>query len=51
VLKDWGVSFASLTFKFDNDEREYLNFDLPSKEFYDRIDKKAETFALTEVMR
>ena len=37
VLKDWGVSFSSLTFKFDNDEREYLNFDLPSKEFYDRM--------------
>lgn len=37
VLKNWDVSFASLTFKFDNDEKEYLNFDLPSKEFYDRM--------------
>lgn len=37
LLKEWGVGLSSLTFKFDNDDKEYSNFDLPSKEFYNRM--------------
>lgn len=36
-LQEWGVSFCSLVFRFDGDDREYSNFDMPSKDFYDRM--------------
>lgn len=48
VLEQWGVRFESLTFRFEGEDREYLNYDMPSKEFYDsmRAGKIAKTAAL-----
>ena len=36
-LKEWGVPFCSLTFRFDGDEKEYSNFDMTSDEFYQKM--------------
>lgn len=41
TLKKWNVSFVSLSFVFDGDEKCYSNYDLPSKEFYNRMRKGA----------
>ena len=37
TLKEWGINYASLIYRFENENREYLNGDQPSKEFYDRM--------------
>lgn len=40
VLESWGVPVCSLTFHFDNSPEEYENYQLPSREFYDRMRAK-----------
>jgi DegV family protein with EDD domain len=37
LLEEWGVPFASLTFRFDGDDTEYSNYEMPVTEFYDRM--------------
>lgn len=37
ILKDWGVKYASLTFKFEEDDHEYKNDDMSAQEFYDNM--------------
>ncbi len=37
ILKEWGVPFASLTFRFDGNEKEYLNYDMTSSDFYQKM--------------
>ena len=37
ILDKWGVKYCSLTFVFDDSEEEYLNFDMPSVEFYKKM--------------
>ena len=46
-LENRGISVASLKFRFDGDAREYSNYDMPTKEFYDnmRAGKVAKTAA------
>ncbi len=37
TLADWGVSYVSLTFRFDGEDREYANDEMDSHTFYDRM--------------
>ncbi len=37
LLKEWGVPFCSLTFRFDGNEKEYSNFDMTADEFYQKM--------------
>ena len=37
LLSDWGVRFASLTFRFDGDEKEYKNGEMPILDFYQKM--------------
>lgn len=37
VLAEWGVSYATLTFRFQNEDREYSNSEMPVEAFYDRM--------------
>lgn len=37
ILQKWGIRVASLTFRFDGEDREYGNNDLPAVEFYDKM--------------
>ena len=37
LLKEWGVRSCALTFRFSDDNKEYNNYDMPVKEFYDRM--------------
>ena len=37
VLKQWGVPYANMTFSFDGEDKEYIDADITSKEFYDRM--------------
>ena len=37
VLGEWGVPFESLTYKFENDEKIYLNDEIPTQEFYAKM--------------
>ena len=37
LLQEWGVGFTPLTFRFDGEDKEYTEADLPIKEFYDRM--------------
>ncbi len=37
LLRDWGVEYSSLTFRFDGDPTEYKNDDIDSSEFYARM--------------
>ena len=37
ILKSWGVEFRSLTFRFDGEEKEYGNHDMPISEFYQKM--------------
>ncbi len=37
ILGGWGVDYKSLTFKFNGDDREYSNSDIPTKDFYNRM--------------
>ena len=37
ILRDWGVSCCSLTFRFAGEETEYSAYDMQAKAFYDRM--------------
>ena len=37
ILAGWGVRYKSLTFRFDGDEKEYVEGEIPFKEFYDKM--------------
>ncbi len=37
VLKEWGVPYMALTFRFDGSDKEYYDGDIESKAFYDKM--------------
>lgn len=37
LLNEWGVKYCSLSLVFNDDPKEYLDHEIPSKEFYDRM--------------
>lgn len=37
ILREWGVGCISLAFRFDHIERDFLNDDMPIKEFYQHM--------------
>lgn len=37
LLKEWGVSYADMTFTFDGEAEEYIGSDISGKAFYDRM--------------
>ncbi len=37
ILDKWGVKYLNLTFKFDDEDTEYLNYDINVKEFYEKM--------------
>ncbi len=37
ILKSWGVPFKSLTFRFEGEDKEYGNHDMPIGEFYQKM--------------
>ncbi len=37
ILEKWGVKFCSLTFRFDNEDKEYQNFDMTATDFYAKM--------------
>ena len=37
ILAEWGVRVKPLTFRFDGDDREYVDGAVPFREFYDRM--------------
>lgn len=37
ILKDWGVGYDELTFRFDGEDKSYLNFEMPTSEFYAKM--------------
>ncbi|MBR6509561.1 MAG: DegV family protein [Clostridia bacterium] len=37
ILKEWGVEHIELSFRFQNEDREYLNNEMDIKEFYNRM--------------
>ena len=37
LLSQWGVSYSELTFRFNGETGEYLNYALPAREFYDKM--------------
>ena len=37
LLGEWGVPFESLTYKFEDSDRVYINDELPFKEFYEKM--------------
>lgn len=37
ILKEWGCDFCSLTFHFNDSDKIYSNFDLSTKEFYQKM--------------
>lgn len=37
ILQSWGIATASLRFRFEGEDREYSNNDLPAPEFYDKM--------------
>ena len=37
IAKEWGVDLVSMTFRFEKEEREYGNADMPIGEFYGKI--------------
>ena len=37
LLSQWGVSYRSLTFRFDGEEKEYSNDDMSVAEFYEKM--------------
>lgn len=39
VLKEWGIPYCSLTFRFTGENKEYNDRDIDSKAFYDRMRK------------
>ncbi|HAG69399.1 MAG TPA: fatty acid-binding protein DegV [Lachnospiraceae bacterium] len=39
ILKEWGVRYETLTFKFEDSDKEYTNDTMSCDEFYDRMRK------------
>lgn len=39
ILAKWGIRVASLRFRFEGEDREYSNNELPAAEFYDKMRK------------
>jgi len=39
ILKKWDVSYINMTFRFEGEDKEYINEDIAIKEFYDRMRK------------
>lgn len=37
LLEEWGVPSVSLTFRFEDEDKEYSNAEMPVKAFYDRM--------------
>jgi DegV family protein with EDD domain len=37
LLAEWGVKFRSLTFRFDGEDKEYSNQEMPTTEFYAKM--------------
>ena len=37
MLKQWGVPYANMTFSFDGEDKEYIDTDITSEEFYERM--------------
>ena len=37
MLDKWGVEYINLTFRFDNEDKSYLNFEMPTGEFYEKM--------------
>ena len=37
LLNEWGVKYCSLSLVFDDDPKEYLDHEIPSKDFYNRM--------------
>ena len=37
LLKEWGVPYLSMTFRFEGGERDYSNEDMPIKDFYNSM--------------
>ena len=37
LLKEWGVLYSNLTFKFDDEEKIHSNEDMPIDQFYDKM--------------
>ena len=37
MLGQMGVEYVDLTFRFDGEDREYTNYEMPTKAFYDRM--------------
>ena len=37
ALRDWGVSYCQLTFRFDDSDRSYENYEMPADEFYRQL--------------
>lgn len=48
MLEEWGVKFTPLTFMFQEEDKQYSNYDLSGKEFYQRMrdGKVAKTSAI-----
>ena len=48
LLNEWGVRYASLSFRFDNDGKDYLNDEMNGVEFYKNVrnGKRAKTAAV-----
>ena len=38
-MEEWGVKYCSLTFRFEGEDKEYDNYDLVGKAFYDELRK------------
>ncbi len=37
TLNSWGIKYAELTFRFDGEDKEYLNYEMDIKSFYDKM--------------
>ena len=37
ILNEWGVGHDELTFRFDTEDKSYLNFEMPTGEFYEKM--------------
>lgn len=37
TLQKWGVKYCALTFTFSDDEKQYSNYDLTAKDFYEKM--------------
>ena len=39
ILSEWGVGFSSLTFRFEDSDKEYSNGEMDASEFYEKMKK------------